>query len=187
MARLFSGHDKIGQNRDHRAIHRHRHRHFVERDAVKQDFHILDRINGHTGLAHIPHHAGVITVIAAVGGQIKCHRHALLPRRQRLAVKGIAFLCRGKPCILPDGPRAARIHGGFHPAGKRRLPRQGAQMGQAGHILVCINRLHVDPFKGVPCQVVQGAVAQFGLGRFSPFLFFRCHIHVLLHSGRWRG
>ncbi len=130
MALLFARHDETGQDRDHRAVHRHRHADLVQRDAVEQDLHVLDAVDRHTGLADIAHHARMIAVIAAVRGQIEGDRHALLTGRQIAAVEGVGFLGGRKPGILPDGPGPARIHRGLHAAGERRRPGDRAQMRQ---------------------------------------------------------
>jgi hypothetical protein len=45
--------DVAGQDRQHRAVHGHRHRHLVERDAVEQDLHVLDRVDRDAGLADV--------------------------------------------------------------------------------------------------------------------------------------
>jgi hypothetical protein len=58
--------------------------HLVERDAVEQDLHVLDAVDGHAGLADIAGHAGMVAVVAAVGGEVEGHRHALLPGGQAL-------------------------------------------------------------------------------------------------------
>ena len=55
---LLTGNDEHGQHRQHRAVHRHRHAHLAERDAVKEDFHVLDTVDRHAGLADIADHAG---------------------------------------------------------------------------------------------------------------------------------
>ena len=44
---------KLGQDRDHSAVHRHRNDTLIQRNAVKQDFHILDTVDRHAGLADI--------------------------------------------------------------------------------------------------------------------------------------
>ena len=60
-----------GEHGNDRAVHRHRHAHFIERYSVEQDFHILDRINRHARLADIAFYARMVTIITAVRGQIK--------------------------------------------------------------------------------------------------------------------
>ena len=81
---------------------------FSERDAVEEDLHVLDRVDGDAGLAHIAHDAGMVAVIAAVGGQIEGDRHALLPGRQRLAVEGVRSPRRWKSPHIAGSSRAAR-------------------------------------------------------------------------------
>jgi hypothetical protein len=55
--------------------------HLVERNAVEQDLHVLDRVDRHAGLADIARHARVVAVVAAVGGQVEGDAHALPARR----------------------------------------------------------------------------------------------------------
>ncbi len=107
-ALFLAGDDEEGQDRDHRAVHRHRHRHLVERDAVEQDLHVLDAVDRHAGLADIAGHAGVVAVVAAVGGEIEGDREALLPGGEVAAVEGVRLLGGGETRILPDRPRPAR-------------------------------------------------------------------------------
>ena len=114
---LFHGrHNVESHHRKHRPVHGHADRHTVERDAVEQDFHVFHRVDGHTGFAHIAFDARVVGVVAAMGGQVKGHRQPFLTRGQVFAIEGIAFFGGGKARILPDGPRAAHIHGGVGPA-----------------------------------------------------------------------
>jgi hypothetical protein len=95
-----------GEARQNRAVHRHRHAHLVERDAVEQDFHVLDAVDRDAGLADIARDARMIAVIAAVGGEIEGDRQALLPRRKVAAIEGIGGFSGGKPGILADCPGA---------------------------------------------------------------------------------
>ena len=119
-ALLLARDDEIRQHRKHRAIHGHGHAHAVERNAVEQDFHVLDGIDRHARLADIAFDPGMIAVIAAMGGKIERHRQAHLPRLQILAVEEIGFLGGGKTGILADGPGPAGIHAGPHAARERR-------------------------------------------------------------------
>src|SRR5690606_5966610 len=58
------------------------------------------------------HHPWVVRIIAPMGGQVEGYRKPLVSRFQISPVKGIAFLGRGKACILSDGPGSAHIHSG---------------------------------------------------------------------------
>ena len=109
-ALLLPGDDEEGQDRDHRAVHRHRNRHLIERNAVEQDLHVLDRVDRHAGLADIADHARVIAVIAAVRGEIEGDRQALLPGSEIAAVEGVRFLGGRETRILPDRPGPPGIH-----------------------------------------------------------------------------
>ena len=80
-ALLLSRDNETGQHRDDRAIHRHRHRNFVERNAVEQNLHILDAVDCDPGFAHIALDSWVVTVITAVGGKIESDGHTLLAAR----------------------------------------------------------------------------------------------------------
>ena len=70
-ALLFGGDDVHGHDGQRGAVHGHGDGHLVERDAVEEDLHVLDRIDGDAGLADVADNARVIGVIAAVGGQVE--------------------------------------------------------------------------------------------------------------------
>jgi hypothetical protein len=82
------------------------------------------RVDGHAGLAHVAGHARVVAVVAAVGGQVEGHRHALPAGGQRLAVEGVGFFGGGEAGVLADGPGAHRVHGGL------RAADEGLETGQ---------------------------------------------------------
>ena len=78
-AGLLGGDDVHGQRRQHGAVHRHRHGHLAEVDAVEQDLHVLDGVDGHAGEADVARRALVVAVVAPVRRQIEGHGQALLP------------------------------------------------------------------------------------------------------------
>ena len=86
---LLACYDEIGQDGDNGPIHGHRHRYLIERDAIKEDFHILNAVDGHACFADIPLDTGVVAVIAAMGGEVEGDRDALLPRCKVLAIEGV--------------------------------------------------------------------------------------------------
>ncbi len=123
-ALLLGGDDVAGQDRQDRAVHRHRHAHFVERDAGEQDFHVLDRIDRHTGLADVARDPRMVAVVAAMGGEIEGDRQPHLPGREVFAIEMVRVLGGRKARILPDRPRPVGVH---------RRPR-ATQIGrEAGH------------------------------------------------------
>jgi len=95
--RLWSlGRHTIWLRREHRAVHGHRHRHLVQRDAVEQLPHVQDGVDGHAGHADVTGHARVVGVVAAVGGQVEGDRQALLAGREVAAVEGVRLLGGGE-------------------------------------------------------------------------------------------
>ncbi len=80
-----------------RAVHRHGDRDAVERDAVKEDLHVLDRVDGDPGLAHVTLDSRMVAVIAAWGGEVEGDRDALLPAGECLAVESVGLFRLEKP------------------------------------------------------------------------------------------
>ncbi len=74
LGTLLQGSDDIeGQNRQHGAVHGHGDGHFVQRDLVEQDLHVLDGADAHASLTHVAHDAFVVGVVATVCGQVEGH------------------------------------------------------------------------------------------------------------------
>jgi hypothetical protein len=88
-ALLFCSHDITGHDRQDRAVHGHGNAHLVEWDLIEQDFHVLHRVDRHTGLADIADHPGMVRVVAAVGRQVEGHRKSFLSGRQISAIKRV--------------------------------------------------------------------------------------------------
>ena len=182
---LFARDDETGKDRNDCAVHRHGNADFFQRDTIKEDLHVLDRVNRHTGLADVTLHAGVVAVIAAVRCQIKRDRDALLPCGQRTAVESVGFLGSRETRILADRPRTACIHRGLDAARVWPLPRNPTQMADAFQILGCIKWRDVDALKRLPRQIIERAAPQLALSQFAPVVLgavFRCvgHGSVLL-------
>ena len=151
-ALLFRRHHVAREHGQHGAVHGHRHRHLVERDLVEQDLHVLDRVDCHARLAHIARHAGVIAVVAPVGGQVKRHAHALPACGQRLAVEGVGLFSGRKACVLANGPRPHRIHGGLGAAQVGFKTRQRVGIRQAGRVFGGVQRLDRDAIGRDPIE-----------------------------------
>ena len=167
-ALLLARDDEEREDRNDRAVHGHRHRHLVERDAVEQDFHILDGVNGDPRLADIADNAGMVRVIAAVGGEVERDAQALLPGGKVAAVEGIGFFGGREACILADGPWPSRIHRCAHTACERRKTGKA----RIACVLCRVERLDGYTLWRVPGQVL--ALDLF-VGRFFP-VFQICHI-----------
>ena len=109
-ALLLRGDDVAGEYRQHRAVHRHRHADLVERDAVEEDLHVLDRVDRHAGLADVAGDARMVAVVAAVRRQVEGDRHALAARSERLAVEVVRGFGGREARVLADRPRPHRVH-----------------------------------------------------------------------------
>ena len=160
-ALLLARDDVAREHRQHRAVHRHRHRHLVERDAVEEDLHVLDRVDRDAGLADVADDARVVAVVAAVGGEVEGDRQAHLPGRRG---------SRGRRRSTPRRWRSRRT-GGSSTAGSAyivaRGPRtNGSKPGSVADVLEAlevgrgVERLDVDALGRVPDQAV-------GVGPFS--------------------
>src|SRR5690606_17235139 len=101
-------------------------------------------------LADIALDARVITVVAAVCGEIEGDGQALLSRGKISAVEGVRRFRRREAGILPDRPRAAGIHGGPWPAHERLEPWQAVEVVHPFQILRRVERLDVDALDGMP-------------------------------------
>ena len=119
-ALLFGRHDVEGHDRQDRAVHGHGNRHLAERDLVEEDLHVLHRIDGHAGLAHVADDALVVRIVAAMGGQIEGHRETFLAGGQVAAVEGVGLFGGGEAGILADGPGLHGVHGGVRAAQEGR-------------------------------------------------------------------
>ncbi len=108
---LLGGDDKERQHRQHGAVHGHRHRHLIERNAGEQRAHVVDRVDRDARHADVAADARMVAVIAAVGRQVEGDRQALLSGRQVAPVEGVGILRGGEARILPHRPRLGHIHG----------------------------------------------------------------------------
>ena len=163
---LFTRNDKKGEDRNDRAVHRHRYRHLIERNAVEQDFHILNAVNRNASLADIANNARMVTVIATMRGKVEGDRKALLSSGQVAAIKGVGFLGGREARILADRPWAACIHGCAHTTRERR---KAGKPGIAS-ILRGIKRLYSNALGRIPGQVL--ALNLF-FSRFFPLVDIR--------------
>ena len=111
-ALFLGGGDEQRQDRQHRAVHGHRHAHLVERDPREQRAHVVDRIDRDAGHADIAGDARMVAVVAAMGREIERDREAFLPGREVAAVERVGIFRRREAGILPDSPGLVDIHRG---------------------------------------------------------------------------
>ena len=102
---LLGRRDVERHHRQHGAVHGHRHRHLVERDAVEERARVVDRVDRHPGHADVAAHPRVVGVVAAVGREVEGDRQALLAGREVAAVERVGLLGGGEAGVLADRPR----------------------------------------------------------------------------------
>ena len=182
-ALFFGRHDVAGHNRQNRAVHGHGNRHLVQGNLIEKDFHILNRIDGNTGLADIAHYPGMIRVIPPVGCKIKGHRKSGLTGRHDFSVKFIGLFGRGKTGILTDGPGPSRIHGGHGTPNIRCKPRQGIHVLHALKVFCGVQRFYQYAFIRLPVERLKRFSSQLFGGQLCPFLYIRIFRHGILLLG----
>ncbi len=149
-APLLARHDVEREHGQHGAVHGHRHRHAVERDAVEELAHVVDGVDGHARHANVAGHPGVVGVVAPVGGQVEGHRQALLAGREVAPVEGVGVLRRGEAGVLADGPGLVDVHGRVRAPQEGGGARIGAQEVEAVEVGGGVEGLDRDALRGLP-------------------------------------
>ncbi len=108
-----------------------------------------------------------------MGGQVECHRQALLARGQVAAIERVGLGRGGEPGVLADGPRLVDVHRRIRPADIRRLTREAVQrVARRGDRIVTVggdvDRFDVDALGCLPVELV-GGVPVCGRGRADVF------------------
>ena len=106
------------QQDDRRRVDGHRRRHAVERNAVEQFRHVLDRVDGHADAADLASCQRVVGVVTHLRRQIEGDAQAVDPLRQQVSIALVGLGCRRKPGVLPHGPQPAAIHRRLDAAGE---------------------------------------------------------------------
>jgi hypothetical protein len=176
---LLGRHDVESEHGQHGAVHRHRHRHLVERDAVEELAHVVDRVDGDTRHADVAADAGVVGVVAAVGGQVERDRQALLPGGEVAPVERVGLGGRREPGVLAHRPRLVAYIVGYGPRRYGRDAGVGVQEVDAVEVDGGVERLDT----GMPSGASQG-VGGAGPGRRGDALARRAARRVKSGSSR---
>ena len=163
-ALLLGRHDVERQDRQHGAVHGHRHAHLVERDAREQGLHVQDRVDGDTGHADIARDPRMVAVVAAMGGEVEGDRQPLLPGREVAPVERVAVLGGGEAGILADRPGLGRVHGRIGPAQEWRQARERAQKIEPRHVGRRVERLDRNLLRCRPGQLLRRMTGRGGEG-----------------------
>ena len=156
------------EDRQHGAVHRHRHAHLVERDVVEQLAHVEDRVDGHAGHADVAGDARVVAVVAAVGRQVEGDRQALLAGGQVAAVERVGLLGGGEAGVLADRPRLVDVHRRVRAAQVR--DDAGVRVEEVDAVAVGggVQRADVDALRRLPRRSPAVAGGRGGVGERSP-------------------
>ena len=91
---LLRHRDVQGQQNGGGGVDGHRSGNLIQRNVLQQNFHVLDRSDGHSHAAHFTVHQGMIRVVANLGGQIERHGNSHLPRDREGSGSGGCSLSR---------------------------------------------------------------------------------------------
>ena len=121
-ALLFRDHQIHRPQHGRGRVDGHRDRGFFQIDAVEEDLHVFQRIDGDAALADFAFAGRMIGVIAHQRGQIERDRQSAAAVLQQILVALVGFLRRGEAGELPHGEKLAAITAGVNAACVRRLP-----------------------------------------------------------------
>ena len=108
------------EQRRRRRVDGHRRRDLVERDAVEQDVHVLDRGDRDARAPDLAARQRVVGVAAHLRGQVERDRQARLPRGQQELVAPVGLLGGAEAGVLAHRPRLPAVHGGVNAARERK-------------------------------------------------------------------
>ena len=167
-ALLLAGNDEEGQNRQYGAVHGHGYGHLIQRNAAEQNIHVQHGAYRYASLTYVAYNTWVISIIAAVGGQVEGDGQALLTSSQVAAVKRVGFLRSGEACILAYSPGTENIHGGIGATQEWRNAAHKVQMVAFSIDILGIQRFFRNALQGC---IVKGIII-FAHFRFQVFLPF---------------
>ena len=160
---LFLGGDDIERKyRQHSTVHGHGNRHLTQVDLVKQNLHVEDAVDGHTGLAHVAHHALMVRVVATVGSQVESATQALLTGGYVATVEGVTLLGGRETGILTDGPRTHHIHCRIGATQERGDTGGIVQVLHALQVLLAVGGLHINLLGRLPILLIMCFFLPFG-------------------------
>ena len=149
--------DELVQEQQHRrgGVDRHRGRDLGQRDAVEHPPHVVDRVDGHAGAAHLARAQRVVRVAAELGGEVEGHREARRPVLDQVAEALVRLRRGGVARVLAHRPRAAAVHVGVDAAGERVVARLAEALLEVRlHVVVAVEVLDLDAGVGEAALVV---------------------------------
>ena len=161
-ALLFRRDDEEREDRQHGAVHRHRHRYLAERDAVEQGPHVEDRIDRHARQPDIARDARVVGIVAAVGGEVEGDGEAFLAAGEVAAVEGVRLLGRREAGVLADRPGLVDVHRRIGAAHEGRQAGPGVERVEVFEVGGGVARGDVEAFRRGPrlAQIGRGDIGR---------------------------
>jgi hypothetical protein len=158
---------------------------FVQGNAVKQELHVGQRVNGYADPPHLFAHPRIVRIKANLRRQIEGHTQAGHALVEQGPVARVAVLCRAKAGVLPKRPQPAAIHGGIDAAceGKCARVAQVALVRDVLDVLRGVERRHFHaPGRLHWCRGPRGhAALPAGVRRLRglrlSFVFHGCLLH----------
>jgi hypothetical protein len=102
-----------------RRVDGHRRRHRVQRDAVEEQPHVLQRVDRDPDLADLAVRDRVVGVVAHLGRQVKGHRQPGTACVDQPVIALVGFARGPEPGVLADGPGPPGVHRRVYAAGER--------------------------------------------------------------------
>ena len=118
---LFGDHQVHGPQHGGGRIDGHGGGDVLQVDAVEEDLHVLERVDGDAALADLALAHEVVGVVAHQGGQIEGDGQPGAAVGEQVLVALVGFLRRSEAGELAHGVQLAAIAGGVNAAGVRRL------------------------------------------------------------------
>ena len=109
---------------DGRRVDGHRRRDAIERDAVEQRRHVLDRVDRDADPADFARGERMVRVVAHLRRQIEGDAQAADALREQIAVARVRFGGGAEPGVLPHRPQPAAVHRRLDAARERELARE---------------------------------------------------------------
>ncbi|CAG6395575.1 hypothetical protein SCOCK_330086 [Actinacidiphila cocklensis] len=100
-------------------VDRHRRGHLVQRDAVEEHQHVVDRVDGDADLADLAVRDGRVRVVAHLGGQVEGDRQAHGAVGDQLLVARVGLRGGAEAGVLAHRPGPSGVHRRVDPPGER--------------------------------------------------------------------
>ncbi len=127
---LFLGGGDVERPQDRRrAVDGHAGRDFAQRDAVEQNFHVLERTDGDAALAELAQRFGRVGVVAHQRSEVEGDRQAGVALLDQVLVTGVGLLRRAEPGEHPHRPQPTALPGRVNAARERVLAGK-AEVGE---------------------------------------------------------